>query len=166
MRTTIIAASCATSRSRPRPTFCAPWGAGVDDPAALAAEVSRLSVQSGRALLPTIAAAHGPRAGVDLNIAARDFGASLLWTVNLESGDSRTGVVSTTDCPETWRGEIEGSWITRRRLDPARGGARDKRGGAPPGPLAVGVLAEAVHRPGGEPTGGRRRGVPAPIFAG
>ena len=46
-------------------------GCAVDDPAALAAEVSRLSVQSGRALLPTIAAAHGPRAGVDLNIAAR-----------------------------------------------------------------------------------------------
>src|SRR5271170_1005520 len=92
-------------------------GCAVDDPVALAAEVGRLSVQRGRALLPTIAAAQGPRAGVDLNIAARDFGASLLWTVNLESGDSRTGVVSTTDCPETWRGEIEGSWITRRRLD-------------------------------------------------
>jgi 4-alpha-glucanotransferase len=92
-------------------------GCAVDDPAALAAEVSRLSVQSGRALLPTIAAAHGPRAGVDLNIAARDFGARLLWTVNLESGDSRTGAVSTADCPETWRGEIEGSWITRRRLE-------------------------------------------------
>ena len=92
-------------------------GCAVDDPAALAAEVSRLTVERGRALLPTIAAAHGTRAGVDLNIAARDFGARLLWTVNLESGDRRTGVVSTTDCPESWRGEIEGSWITRRRLE-------------------------------------------------
>ena len=92
-------------------------GCAVDDPAALAAEVSRLTVERGRALLPTIAAAHGPRAGVDLNIAARDFGARLLWTVNLESGDRRTGAVSTADCPESWRGEIEGSWITRRRLE-------------------------------------------------
>ena len=92
-------------------------GCAVDDPAALAAEVSRLTVERGRALLPTIAAAHGSRAGVDLNIAARDFGARLLWTVNLESGERRTGVVSTADCPEIWRGEIEGSWITRRRLE-------------------------------------------------
>ncbi|MGA2396890.1 MAG: 4-alpha-glucanotransferase [Steroidobacteraceae bacterium] len=92
-------------------------GSPVDDPIALAAEVSRLTAERGRALLPIVAASHGPRAGVDLNIAARDFGAQLLWTVNLESGESRTGVVSTADCPETWRGEIEGSWITRRRLE-------------------------------------------------
>jgi 4-alpha-glucanotransferase len=92
-------------------------GCAVDDPAALAAEVSRLSVESGRALLPRVAAAHGPRAGVDLNIAARDFGARLSWAVNLESGETRTGFVSTADCAETWRGEIEGSWITRRRLE-------------------------------------------------
>jgi 4-alpha-glucanotransferase len=92
-------------------------GSPVDDPAALAAELSRLNVERGRALLPTIAAAHGARAGVDLNIAARDFGARLAWTVNLESGERRTGAVSTADCPETWRGEIEGAWITRRRLE-------------------------------------------------
>jgi 4-alpha-glucanotransferase len=92
-------------------------GCPVDDPAALAAEVSRLNVERGRALLPTIVAAHGTHAGVDLNIAARDFGARLLWTVNLESGERRTGVVSTADCPEIWRGEIGGSWITRRRLE-------------------------------------------------
>jgi 4-alpha-glucanotransferase len=92
-------------------------GCALDDPAALAAEVIRLTVARGRALLPTIVAAHGPHAGVDLNIAARDFGARLVWTVNLESGDSRTGVVSITDCREIGRDEIEGSWITRRRLE-------------------------------------------------
>jgi 4-alpha-glucanotransferase len=92
-------------------------GCAVDDPAALAAEASRLDGARGRALLPTIAAAHGPRARVDLNIAARDFGASLIWTVNLENGEGPTGVVSTADCPEIWRGEVDGSWITRRRLE-------------------------------------------------
>ena len=51
-------------------------GCAVDDPAALAAEVSALTAERARALLPVIAAAHGPRGGVDLNIAARDFGAS------------------------------------------------------------------------------------------
>jgi hypothetical protein len=40
--------------------------------------VSRLSVERGRALCRRVAAAHGPRAGVDINIAARDFGANAL----------------------------------------------------------------------------------------
>src|SRR5580658_7776188 len=92
-------------------------GCAVDDPAALAAEASRLTIERGRALLPTIAASQCARAGVDINIAARDFGARLLWAVNLESGERRTAVVSTADCPEISRGEIEGSWITRRRLE-------------------------------------------------
>ena len=91
-------------------------GCAVDDPAALAAEVSRLTIERGRALLPPIAASQCARAGVDINIAARDFGARLLWAVNLESGERRTAVVSTADCPEISRGEIEGSWITRRHL--------------------------------------------------
>jgi 4-alpha-glucanotransferase len=92
-------------------------GCAVDDPAALVAEVSELETSRWRQLLPTVATARGPRAGVDLNITARDFGSSLVWTVNLEDGGRRAGVVSTADCPELWRGEIDGSWITRRRLD-------------------------------------------------
>jgi len=92
-------------------------GCAVEDAAALAAEVRRLEIERGRALLPPMAAAHGARAAIDLNIAARDFGASLRWTVNLESGESRTGVLSSADCREVWRGEVEGSWVTRRRLE-------------------------------------------------
>jgi 4-alpha-glucanotransferase len=92
-------------------------GCPVDDDAALAAELSRLEVQRWRMLLPPIAASNGPRIGLDLNITARDFGASLLWTVNFESGERRSGVVSTADCREIWRGEVEGSWITRRRFE-------------------------------------------------
>ena len=92
-------------------------GCPVEDPIALTARAARLESTRGRALLPPIVAAHGLRAGVDLNIPARDFGARLAWTVNLESGERRTGTVSTADCPEIWRGEIDGSWITRRRLE-------------------------------------------------
>ncbi len=66
---------------------------------------------------PPIAAANGKRVGVDLNVTAREFGASLLWTVDLENGGRREGVTSTADCPELWRGEVEGSWITRRRFE-------------------------------------------------
>ncbi len=92
-------------------------GCAVDDPAALAIELSELEIERWRTLLPPVAAANGNRIGVDLNIPARDFGASLLWTVDLENGDRRNGVISTADCPEVWRGEVAGSWITRRRFE-------------------------------------------------
>ena len=92
-------------------------GSAVDDPAALALELERLTIERGRTLLPRVAAANGRRIGVDLNITANDFGASLVWTVNLERGEQLSGVVSTADCPESWRGEIEGTWITRRRFE-------------------------------------------------
>jgi 4-alpha-glucanotransferase len=92
-------------------------GSCVDDPAALAAELSRLEIDRWRRLLPAVAAANASRIGVDLNIAARDFGAALVWTVNLEDGERRSGLRSTADCPEIWRGEVEGSWITRRRFE-------------------------------------------------
>ncbi len=92
-------------------------GCAVDDAQALAAELSELEVAKWRQLLPPVATARGTRIGLDLNLPAREFGANLTWTVNLEDGSRRTGMVSTTDCPELWRGEVEGSWITRRRLD-------------------------------------------------
>ena len=92
-------------------------GAPVEDPAALAAEVSRLEIERWRRLLPPVAAANGTALGVELNVAARDFGATFLWSVNLEQGERRAGAKSTADCPEVWRGEVEGSWITRRRFE-------------------------------------------------
>jgi len=92
-------------------------GCAVDDPAALAIELGELEIGRWRTLLPPVAAANGNRIGVNLNIPARDFGASLVWTVNLENGDRRNGAISTADCPEVWRGEVAGSWITRRRFE-------------------------------------------------
>ena len=92
-------------------------GSSVDDPAALAAELSRLEIDRWRRLLPAVAAANGSRIGVDLNISAHDFGATLVWTVNLEDGERRSGTRASADCPEIWRGEVEGCWITRRRFE-------------------------------------------------
>lgn len=92
-------------------------GCAPDDPTALAAEISQLEGERQRRLLPLIAAAHGQRAVLDLNIAARDFGASLTWTLALEHGQRRTGHLSSANCAEIWRGEIDGSWITRRRFE-------------------------------------------------
>jgi 4-alpha-glucanotransferase len=92
-------------------------GCKVDDPAALALELTRLEVARWRRFLPPVAAARGARIGVDVNITAREFGSTLMWSVRLEEGTRHAGMVSTADCPEVWRGEVEGSWITRRRLE-------------------------------------------------
>jgi 4-alpha-glucanotransferase len=89
----------------------------VDEPAALALELLVLEAARWRKLLPPVAAARSARIGIDVNITARDFGAPLTWSVRLEDGSQHSGVKSTADCPEIWRGEVEGAWISRRRLD-------------------------------------------------
>jgi len=95
----------------------AAMGTNVDDEAALAEEVRRLEIARWRSLLPPVAAAQGTRIGFDCNVTGSEFGSSLVWTVRLEDGSTRSGSVSTADCPELWRGEVAGSWITRRRFE-------------------------------------------------
>jgi 4-alpha-glucanotransferase len=92
-------------------------GCSVADPVALAAELSELEISKSRLLLPPVATARGPRIGLDLNVPAREFGSTLLWKVKLDDGTMRDGALSSADCPELWRGEIEGSWVTRRRFE-------------------------------------------------
>ncbi len=92
-------------------------GCEVDDPAAAASELSRLEVTRWRNFLPPLATSHGARIGIDINVTAREFGAALVWSVRFEDGSYREGVTSTADCREIWRGEVEGSWITRRHLE-------------------------------------------------
>jgi 4-alpha-glucanotransferase len=92
-------------------------GAPLDDAAALAQELARRENARWRALLPPVAAFNGGSVGVDLNIAAVDFGATFSWSVDVERGGRHTGSRSTADCPESWRGEVAGSWITRRRFE-------------------------------------------------
>jgi 4-alpha-glucanotransferase len=92
-------------------------GCKVDEPAALALELRELEVARWRKFLPQVAAARGARIGMDINITAREFGSTLLWSVRFEDGSRRGGATSTTDCAEVWRGEVEGAWITRRRFE-------------------------------------------------
>jgi 4-alpha-glucanotransferase len=92
-------------------------GCAVDDPAALARDLSQLESARRRKLLPPVATGRGGRIGIDLNVTAGDFGSSIVWSVRLEDGTARSGATSTADCPEIWRGEVEGSWMTRRRFD-------------------------------------------------
>ena len=92
-------------------------GCKVDDPAALALELSQLEITRWRKFLPQVAAARSARIGIDINVTAREFGSALMWSVNLEDGSRRAGTTSTADCAEIWRGDVEGSWITRRRFE-------------------------------------------------
>src|SRR5271168_527711 len=91
-------------------------GCAVDDASALAANLSQLEIAR-RNFLPPVAAARAARIGIEINVTARDFGAAVVWSVNLEDGSRRNGATSTADCPEIWRGEVQGSWITRRRFE-------------------------------------------------
>jgi 4-alpha-glucanotransferase len=92
-------------------------GCKVDEPAALALELNQAEVARWRKFLPRVAAARDARVGVDINVTAREFGSALLWSLRFEDGSRRDGATSTADCPEIWRGEVEGSWITRRRFE-------------------------------------------------
>src|ERR1700738_4499814 len=66
-------------------------GCKVDDPAALAFELSQLEVARWRKFLPQVAAARGARIGIDINVTAREFGSALMWSVHLENGSPRGG---------------------------------------------------------------------------
>src|SRR3979490_1714163 len=52
-------------------------GCKVDDPAALALELSQLEVARWRKFLPPVAAARGARIGIEINVTARQFGSQL-----------------------------------------------------------------------------------------
>jgi 4-alpha-glucanotransferase len=92
-------------------------GCVIDDSDALAAEIAQVETARWRKFLPVVATARGPRIGLDINVTAREFGGMILWRALLEDGSQLEGAVSSADCAEVWRGEVQGSWITRRRFE-------------------------------------------------
>jgi 4-alpha-glucanotransferase len=92
-------------------------GCAVDDAAALKAEAEQLEAARFHRFMPAVVVSRSGEVRFEINIAARDFGAALLWSLELEDGTRREGRLSTADCPEVWRGEVGGSWITRRRFE-------------------------------------------------
>jgi 4-alpha-glucanotransferase len=92
-------------------------GCVVDDPDALAAEIAQAEAARWRKFLPAVATTRSGRISFDINVTAREFGGAILWRVLLESGSRLDGAVSSADCAELWRGEVAGSWITRRRFE-------------------------------------------------
>jgi len=92
-------------------------GCVVDDSNALAAEIAQVEAARWRKFLPGVATTRSGRIGFDINVTARDFGGTILWRVLFEDGSRLDGAVSSADCAEVWRGEVAGSWITRRRFE-------------------------------------------------
>ena len=74
-------------------------GCNVDEPAALALELSQLEVARWRKFLPPVAAARSARIGIDINVTAREFGSALMWSVHFEDGSRREGTISTRRLP-------------------------------------------------------------------
>jgi 4-alpha-glucanotransferase len=92
-------------------------GCAVEDSAELTLAAMQIEANQRRKLLPPLATSSNPRIGIEINVTAREFGATLVWSVTLEDGSRHDGATSTADCQEIWRGEVEGSWITRRRFE-------------------------------------------------
>jgi 4-alpha-glucanotransferase len=92
-------------------------GCVVDDDGALAHGIAQEEGARWRKFLPTVATARGGRAGFDINVTAREFGSAIVWRVLFENGARLDGTTSTADCAEVWRGEVAGSWITRRYFE-------------------------------------------------
>ena len=92
-------------------------GCAVDDDGELAQAIAQAEAARWRKFLPAVATARGARVGFDVNITAREFGSAIVWRVLFENGAQLDGTTSTADCVEVWRGEVAGSWITRRRFE-------------------------------------------------
>jgi len=92
-------------------------GCVVDDDQEIAAEIEQLEAARWRKFLPAVATARGARIGFDINVSAREFGGTIAWRVLFENGSRLDGTTSTAACAEVWRGEVAGSWITRRRFE-------------------------------------------------
>jgi len=145
-------------------------GCKLDDAAALGEQIRALEAQRSRNLLPPIAAARGKRIGVDLNITGSQFGSALVWNLKLEDGSSRQGALSTADCPETWRGESAGAWITRRRfelpidLPPGYHELQAQVGGGPMQSCLLILSEPACYEPPAIAAGGRLWGVAVQLY--
>jgi 4-alpha-glucanotransferase len=92
-------------------------GCVVDDDGALAEGIAQAESARWRKFLPAVATARGGRVGFDINVTAREFGSAIVWRVLFENGARLDGTTSTAECTEVWRGEVAGSWITRRRFE-------------------------------------------------
>jgi 4-alpha-glucanotransferase len=145
-------------------------GSPVDDPAALAQELTRIEDDRLRALLPPVAVSNGTHIAIELNITAREFGSTLIWAVSLEEGERLTGTRSTTDCPELWRGEVGGSLITRRRFDlpvelpPGRHALEMQIGAGPMSRCALVMSPPKCHEPRATREAGRLWGVAVQLY--
>jgi 4-alpha-glucanotransferase len=90
--------------------------------------------------------------------------------VNLQQGERRSGVLSTADCPELWRGEVEGAWITRRRFElplelaPGQHELEVKIGGGPVSRCSLFVSPPKCYEPSAIHAGRKLWGVALQLY--
>ena len=92
-------------------------GCPIEDEGELADAIAQAEAARWRKFLPPVATARGSRVGIDINVTAREFGAVIVWRITFEDGSRVDGATSTAECAELWRGEVAGSWVTRRRFE-------------------------------------------------
>ena len=56
-------------------------GCPTEDDAKLGEAIAQTEVARLRKFLPSLATAHGPRIGFDINVTAREFGAMIVWRI-------------------------------------------------------------------------------------
>jgi 4-alpha-glucanotransferase len=93
-------------------------GLPVDDPAALEVELARLGADRCCQLLLPLAVTSLQRVVIEINVPASQLGLDLHWAVRLENGERFEGTTASIDCPENWRGDVQGRLLTRRRFEP------------------------------------------------
>lgn len=137
-------------------------GCAVDDPGQLEQQIEELHVARELALLPPIVACRGGRIETEISVPAEACDAGLSWRILLESGERRAGSLAVGECPELWRGQVGGAWVSRRRfalIDELPAGYHDLEivigaGGAAARSLAV-VSPPSCYEPA-EVVAGRR----------
>jgi 4-alpha-glucanotransferase len=145
-------------------------GCAVDDDYALAAEIAQIEAVRWRKFLPAVATARTARIGFDINVTAREFGGMIVWRVRFEDGSQLEGSSSSAACAEVWRGEVAGSWITRRRfelavdLPPGYHGFEAKIAGGPPDHCLLIVSPPKCFEPSALAAGRRLWGVAVQLY--
>ena len=146
-------------------------GVAVDDVAALRASLADAEARRAGRLAPAVVAASGARVAIDLDVTAAQFGGVLRWSLDREDHDRLEGTLSSADCPELWRGEIGGRWITRRRFElpidlPTGHHALTLAiGAAEPQRVALIVAPPTCHEPPALAGGARLWGVAIQLYA-
>jgi 4-alpha-glucanotransferase len=94
----------------------AAMGCNVTDAAAIEHEIAELDAERWRSLLPAVSVIRPGRTGVSIAVSADALGQPVEWRVESDGRASVTGSTIAGELEEFTRREVDGRWVTRRRL--------------------------------------------------